>query len=190
MVPWGLLPDGVKADLAKEGVDEVEGLLAWLDQHPEAERHLLNGGGGLLDGLSDGTWPGPGGLPFLPPFHATTEDAARSMGGLFGDETRPTVTKLDSAVAPVASGPTNLQDLMENLAGINGTPASPQPDGAIMIQRITAADGPAHYIVYAPGTDDVVAVAPRRDRPRHVDQRQPDRRRPDDVRRRHPAGHA
>ncbi len=94
---WGLLPDRVKADLEDEGIDDVDALLTWLDRHPEIERHLLNGGGGLLDGLSDGAWPGPGGLPFLPPFHATTEDAARSLGGLFGDEVAPGVAEFDFA---------------------------------------------------------------------------------------------
>ncbi len=153
---WGLLPDGVKADLEDEGIDDVDALLTWLERHPEIERHLLNGGGGLLDGLSDGAWPGPGGLPFLPPFHATTEDAARSLGGLFGDEVPPGVAEFDSALPSGLSAPTSLRDLMENLSGINGTPTSPQPDGAIMIQKVTAADGAAHYIVYAPGTDDAL----------------------------------
>ena len=153
---WGLLPDGVKADLEDEGIDDVNALLTWLERHPEIERHLLNGGGGLLDGLSDGAWPGPGGLPFLPPFHATTEDAARSLAGLFGDEVPPGVAEFDSALPSGLSAPASLRDLMENLSGINGTPTSPQPDGAIMIQKVTAADGATHYIVYAPGTDDAL----------------------------------
>jgi hypothetical protein len=31
---WGLLPDGVKADLEDEGIDDVDALLTWLDRHP------------------------------------------------------------------------------------------------------------------------------------------------------------
>jgi hypothetical protein len=149
-----LLPDWVKADLEDEGIDGAEDLLTWLNDHPDVERHLLNGGGGLLDGLGDGLWPGPGGLPFLPPFHATTEDAARSLAGLFGNEGVATVTDHD---LPVPVAPTNLHDLMANLFAINGTDVSPQPDGAITIQQVTAVDGTVHYIVYAPGTD---AAAP------------------------------
>jgi hypothetical protein len=150
---WNLIPDGVRHDLECVGLDGLDELLAWLDDHPDLERHLLNGGGGLLDGLGDGLWPGPGGLPFLPPFHATTEDAAHSLAGLFGDEGEATVTTYDS---PTPCAPTDLQDLMENLSTINGTEDSPQPDGAIAIQQVSAADGSVHYIVYAPGTDDAV----------------------------------
>jgi pimeloyl-ACP methyl ester carboxylesterase len=78
------------------------------------------------------------------------------LAGLFGDEVAPGVTEFDAALPASPLAPTSLRDLMENLSGINGTPTSPQPDGAIMIQKVTAPDGTAHYIVYAPGTDDAV----------------------------------
>lgn len=123
----------------------------WLQDHPEVERHLVNGGGGLLDGLSDSLWPGPGGLPFLPPFHPTTQDAAATLAGLFGRESPARITRHD---VPAPGAPTSLQDLVENLAAVNGTEADPRPEGTIAIQQVTAPGGAVHWIVYAPGTDD------------------------------------
>jgi hypothetical protein len=45
---------------------------------------------------------------------------------------------------------------MTNLSAANGTPACPQPDGAITVQQLTAEDGSVRWIVYAPGTDDLL----------------------------------
>ncbi len=123
----------------------------WLEEHPGAQRHLFNSGGGLLDGLSGSLCPGPGGLPFLPPVHPTTEAAAASLAAVLGPEAPAQVTQHP---VPVPVAPRSVADLVGNLAAVNGTDATPQPDGAITIQQVAAVDGTVSWIVYAPGTDD------------------------------------
>ncbi len=60
---WSQLPDDTKAELEGRTLDEVQ---EWVDEHPEAVQHLVNGSGGLLEGLWDGlspagpARPGPG----------------------------------------------------------------------------------------------------------------------------------
>jgi len=129
--------------------DAVENLEGFLEDHPDLVQHLINGGGGLIDGL----------LGDLPPavrealldelgldsFHGTTNDAAGDLAGLFGDT--------DISVTPGAvnprdlSAPGSLEQLLDNL-GLTNTGA----DGEIDIQRIGEGDD-ARYIVNLPGTD-------------------------------------
>ncbi|CUR60665.1 conserved hypothetical protein [metagenome] len=115
--------------------------LAWLETHPGATRHLLNGTGGMLDGL------GRGGLLA----HPTPQDAATTLAPLLGCEGPARISPHE---APRQVVPRTVADLVSNLSLVNGSAEAPQPDGAITVQRLTAPAGGARWILYAPGTDD------------------------------------
>ena len=115
--------------------------LQWLEDHPAAQRHLLNGSGGLFDGLT-----------LSRPFdHLTPQDAARTLAPLFGSESRASVSRY---AAPGPLNPRSVTDLVANLSAVNGTGGAPQPDGAITVQRLIDDEGTTRWIVYAPGTDE------------------------------------
>ncbi len=126
-----------------------------LHDHPELAQHLINGGGGLLESLVPGLGllhPGDG------PIHrATTNDAARLLALLLGDDTGFDVHELDG-IDPTANqrrAPQSLADLMVSLNDANLLDArDPDHHGAIQIQKIVE-DGHERFVVYVPGTDDM-----------------------------------
>jgi hypothetical protein len=135
------------ASLHVAGVGDEE-VIAHLEDHPEILETLVNGGGGLLDGVSVNPLTGPlMNLLGIDGFHPDTGSAADDLGVmLFGDhrgdldEDYPT-----DAVHPDA--PQDVQDLIEDLGDTAGL-----EDGVISIQQVDGPDGP-HYVVQLPGTD-------------------------------------
>lgn len=139
----------------------AESLGQLLHDHPGLAQHIINGGGGLLESLVPGLGlltPGDG-----PIDQATTNDAARLMALLFGNDTDFTVQELDISGGAANQTPTNLAGLMAQLAETNnldltsGDEKEHALNGSIQIQQIGTGDD-ARYIVYIPGTDD---LAPR-----------------------------
>jgi hypothetical protein len=132
--------------------------------HPDLAQHLANSGGGLLDGLTGGMVTGS--AAFLdtgdgPVRGATTNDAARLMALLLGDDTDVTVTALDGFEGGAStSQPDSLRGLVEQLAATNDLDAGRDRaglHGAIQVQRV-GQEPDARYIVYLPGTDDMGPV--------------------------------
>ena len=128
-----------------------EELVAFLEDHPEIAQTLVNGGGGLLDGMGANPLTGPlMDLLGLGGFHPDTGSAADDLGELlFGDYTGD----LDDDY-PVRDleidAPHDVEDLIEGLA----VPAADGvADGVITIQQVVGPDG-VRYIVQLPGTDD------------------------------------
>jgi hypothetical protein len=133
---------GTSTQLLGSAADAAEDQLT---THPVLLQHLVNGGGGLLAGLT-------GGLSLSP----TTEAGAADVAALYGDDGSPHVTSLDLQLPSSATQPGSIQDLIEHLGEVAAL--SPDPDaplnGTIEIQTITGPDGDRH-IVYLPGTDDL-----------------------------------
>jgi hypothetical protein len=127
-----------------------------LHDHPELVQHLINGGGGLLQNLVPGLGllnPGDG-----PINQATTNDAARLLALLLGNDTDYSVTGLpDFEGGATDARPDSLQALMQQLNATNSLDAdASQADmhGAIQIQQV-GEEPHERYIVYIPGTDDM-----------------------------------
>lgn len=151
--------------------DEREKLLAqmkknlgqFLHDHPELAQHLINGGGGLLEGLL-----GPGGeaISLLNPGDgpigdATTNDAARLLALLLGNDTDFDVNQIDGVDPSMnqSQAPGSLADLIRSLNDTNEIDQDdPSRHGAIQIQTVVDADGNEKYIVYIPGTDDMSPI--------------------------------
>lgn len=142
----------LKADLTRD-------LGQLLHDHPELAQHLINSGGGLVDGLF-----GPG-IGLLNPGdgpigQATTNDAARLLALLLGNDTSFTVDEL-GGIAPSdgqSHAPRSLADLLSSLDDTNKLDIEhPDRHGAIQIQQITE-NGQERYIVYVPGTDDMSPI--------------------------------
>ena len=159
-----VLPPGLQARVREAG-GEVGGALAddletWVIDHPELVQHLVNGGGGVVDGFWDGLTPGvTNGPATLPTFTPTTEDAAGVLAGLFPPEGEPEVTRradLAGASRP-PSVPGSLAELMARLDHVNSWSSAelPENNGTIEIQSWTSEDGGTRHIVYLPGTDDM-----------------------------------
>lgn len=112
--------------------------------HPVAVEHLVNGGGGLVAGLSFGA---------LPTY--TTADGAATLGSLY-PEGHPVVTALPD-LEICGEAPTSVEDLVSHLGSLAGlSQGSDSPlNGTIEIQTITGADGQVVHIVNLPGTDDL-----------------------------------
>lgn len=143
--------EALKAQLA-------ENLGQFLHDHPEVAQHLINGGGGLLESLVPGLGllnPGDG-----PIDQATTNDAARLLALLLGNDTDFDVNQLDG-IGPSLNqshAPGSLEDLMLSLNDTNLLDAKePDRHGAIQIQRIVE-NGQERFIVYIPGTDDMSPI--------------------------------
>ncbi len=121
-----------------------EGLEELVTEHPDLVQHLVNGGGGLLAGLTGGL------LPTL-----TTQDAAEELGDLY-PEGRPVVTALDDVHVP-GEVPTSVEDLVAHLGDVAAlsTGADAPLNGTIEVQTITGSDGHVSHIVNLPGTDDL-----------------------------------
>lgn len=134
--------DELKAWLGAEGMDLLE-------EHPEVVELLVNGGGGLLDGLGANPLSAPLlDVLGLDGFHPTTGAAADDLGDLlFGDyhgELNPDYDGPQFDLHP----PHDTQDLMHDLATVNDG-----QDGVITVQKIAGADGTVRWIVDLPGTD-------------------------------------
>ena len=176
--------EALKAQLA-------ENLGQFLHDHPEVAQHLINGGGGLLESLVPGLGllnPGDG-----PIDQATTNDAARLLALLLGNDTDFDVNQLDGIDPSLnqSHAPRSLEDLMLSLNDTNlldanePRPARRDPDPAHRRERAGAVHRlhPRHR---RHGPDP----AGRRARPRHGDQLPADRWHGLRLRPRHPAGHA
>lgn len=131
----------------------------FLHDHPEVAQHLINGGGGLLESLVPGLGllnPGDG-----PIDQATTNDAARLLALLLGNDTDFDVTGLpDFTGGAGANQPGNLEQLMQQLSATNDLDASSADadmHGAIQIQQVGEKPH-ERYIVYIPGTDDMSPI--------------------------------
>lgn len=150
-------------ELAGMGREE---LVEFLEDHPEVVQHLINGSGGLLDGLLSTVPPGLRGPLLaglgLDPLHPTLNGAAGDLAALFGD-TGFEVREGGEADAQREFGaPTSLADLIRSLDATNGgmpdatgeVPDVNRPgDGEIDIIRIGEPPD-VRYIVNLPGTDD------------------------------------
>lgn len=157
---WPHLPPALLQGLHDETADAGDALQDWLMEHPELLQHLVNGGGGLLDGLWDGLTPltpgGPAGIPSLTP---DTESAAGVLGLLFDDGTG-LATPTDFAVASSDAQPGSLVDLIAHLDEVDSLSSdeTPENNGTIEIQTITSPNGEVRHIVYLPGTDDLTTL--------------------------------
>ncbi|MBA3781848.1 MAG: hypothetical protein H0X12_08365 [Nocardioides sp.] len=125
-------------------------VVAWAEANSEVVQAVVNGGGGLLDGLALNPVSGPLmralGLDGL---HLTTGSAADDLGELlFGDYAG---TAVPTTVDEPYDVPTSVEDLIRDLAATAG-----EGDGEITIQRLTGPDGETRWIVHLPGTDHFV----------------------------------
>ena len=131
----------------------LDQLQEWLVDHPDAVQHLVNGSGGLLEGLWDGLTPwapgGPFGVPLLVP---DTEAAAGLLAALYSDGHHQT-TPSPLAIPGSEAAPADLAALVQHLAQVDA-----QPSGTVEVQTIRAADGSVRHVVYLPGTDDLTTT--------------------------------
>lgn len=136
------LVTGVPLAVAVGGDGLVDGLEGLVTDNPLLVEPLVNGGGGLLAGLTGG---------LLPTF--TTNDAADELGDLYPDG--------DPVVEALGTGPgeqpTSVEDLLDHLSEIAGLSqgADSAANGTIEIQTVTTSDGQVVHVVYLPGTDDL-----------------------------------
>ena len=157
---WSTLPPQEQAALEDQ---LTEGLGQLLHDHPELAQHLVNSGGGLLDGLSGGLVAASSGLldPGDGPVRgASTNDAARLLALLLGNDTDFAVDRLDGIDPSLnqSHAPRSLEDLMLSLADTNVLDQTdPGRHGAIQVQKIVD-EGGERFIVYVPGTDDTNLV--------------------------------
>ena len=162
---WHLLPADVQQQVrdraAATGAGLGDGLQEWLNQHPETVQHLVNGGGGLLDGLWDGLTPlvplGPLGIPGLTP---DTESAAGVLAGLYGPDGAWSVQHTDLGTDLGGTQPGSLADVLHHLDETNqlSDDRHPEGNGTIEIQTIDDGHGGVRHIVYLPGTDDMTTL--------------------------------
>jgi len=151
---WEHLPPSARRRLG-------DGLEEWADEHPDAVQHVVDGDGGLLDGLLSGV-PALSGLLGLAPFHPTAADAASDLAGLYPAEERPHVRRRHDLLVPLGTTPPDdLADLIRHLDQTNALSPADRPgdQGTIEVQTLHAADGTVRHVVYLPGTDDL-AVPP------------------------------
>jgi hypothetical protein len=136
------------------GVVDGDDLQQWAIDHPDLVQHLVNGGGGLLDGLLGPALPGPTG------FTPDTESAAGILAALYGPDGGATVTPLDVQVPSSGAQPGTVADVVAHLGELSALsgPDHPELDGTIEIQTLTAPDGQVRHIVYLPGTDDMATL--------------------------------
>jgi hypothetical protein len=132
-----------------------EDLVAYLEDHPEVVQTLVDGGGGLLDGMAANALIGPiMDALGLDGFHPSTGAAADDLGDLlFGDYEGDLNDAYDGPLFD-HEPPRDLEDLVEDLGT---TAAGDVPDGVVSIQQLTDADGHVSYVVQLPGTDDFLA---------------------------------
>lgn len=159
---WSRLPSGVRHEARREGDVASDLTQEWLAEHPAAEQHLVDIGGGLLDGLLAGTGTVlPAAVLGLSAFHPTTGDAATDLAGLYPAEGPPQVrVRHDLRVRLGRRPPDDLAGLMHHLAETDhlSDPERPGDQGTIEIQTLHSPDGSVRYVVYLPGTDDLVSA--------------------------------
>jgi hypothetical protein len=131
------LPPHVRARLGAE----VE---RWVVHHPGIAQHAVNGGGGLLSGLS--------GVP-VPGNRSATALLAKAY-----DDGAPATTRRPDLDAPAGRRqPGSVSGLVEHLSEV--ATLSPGPDsplnGTIEVQSLDAGTQHARHVVYLPGTDDL-----------------------------------
>ena len=137
-----VLVAGVPLALTVGGDGLVEGLEDLVTDNPLLVQHLVNGGGGLLAGLTGGLLP-----------TVTTNDAADVLGDLY-PEGRPHVVPVHTSTG---DQPSSVEDLLDHLSDIAALSqgADSAANGTIEIQTVTNADGQVVHIVNLPGTDDL-----------------------------------
>ncbi len=158
---WPRLPDGTRARLRVEAHDETDQAQEWADEHPAEVQHLVDGSGGLLDGLLAGLPVGVPALVGLVSFHPTVGDAAADLAGLYGPEGEPRVRRRpDLTVRLGRVAPPDLKGLIRHLGETDALSPHERPDdqGTIEVQTLTAADGTVRHVVYLPGTDDLTTT--------------------------------
>jgi hypothetical protein len=135
------------------GVVDGDDLEQWVIERPGATQHLVNGGGGLLDGML-----APTGV--LPTFTPDTESAAGTLAALYGPDGGALVTPLDVQVPAGDTQPGTLADVVSHLGELSALsgPGRPEHNGTIEIQTLTGPDGQVRHIVYLPGTDDMTTL--------------------------------
>jgi pimeloyl-ACP methyl ester carboxylesterase len=126
-----------------------------VEEHPQAVQHLVDGSGGLLDGLLAG----------LPPagmvgsaFHPSTGDAAATLGALYRAEGPARVIRRGDLSVPLGNHqPDSLAGVIHHLRQTNDLSPADRPgdQGTIEIQTVREPDGSVRHIVYLPGTDDL-----------------------------------
>jgi hypothetical protein len=131
--------------LAVGGDGLVEGLEDLVTDNPVLVEHLVNGGGGLLAGLTGG---------LLPTF--TTNQAADVLEDLY-PEGDPVVEPLHTTSG---EQPSSVEDLLDHLSDIAALSqgADSAANGTIEIQTVATADGHVVHIVNLPGTDDLATL--------------------------------
>jgi len=136
------LVTGVPLALAIGGDGLVADLEDVVTGNPFLVQHLVNGGGGLVAGLTGGLVP-----------TYTTNDAAEVLGDLY-PEGDPEVEHLGTSTG---HQPASVEGLLTHLAEIAAlSQGSDSPaNGTIEIQTVTSADGQVVHIVNLPGTDDL-----------------------------------
>jgi hypothetical protein len=150
---WGRLPSSTRRRLG-------DGLEQWADGHPEVVQHVIDGDGGLLDGLLAGA-PALPALLGLAPFHPGAADAASDLAGLFPAEGEPHVRRRHDLGVPLGdTPPDDLADLIRHLDQTNALspPDRPHDQGTIEVQTLHAPDGTLRQVVYLPGTDDLTTA--------------------------------
>ena len=139
-----------RAALAQGGSAALQ---EFLEDHPELVEHLVNGGGGLMDGLLFDASLAPGGSTLLSqlgidPVHGSTSDAARELSRLFTDGEPEVGDPTTRRTEPPAS----IEDLMRDLETTN---ERPQP-GTVTVSELTGTDAQGNpttrYVVDIPGT--------------------------------------
>lgn len=124
-------------------VDRIEDALEnTVTDNPLLVEHLVNGGGGLLAGLTQGL------LPTL-----TTNQAADVLEDLYPDGD-PVVEALDTTSDGQPSSVDDLLAHLSDVAALSHGSDSPA-NGTIEIQTVTTAGGQVVHIVNLPGTDDL-----------------------------------
>lgn len=156
---WSTTSDEDQAALGDELADDLGRLV---HDHPALAQHLVNSGGGLVDGLTGGLLTGAGLLDGGGPIErASTNDAARLMALLLGNDTEFAVERIDGVDPSPGQRrpPGSLEDLMASLGDTHLLDRTdPDRHGAIQVQRIVDERG-ERAIVYLPGTDDMSAVS-------------------------------
>ncbi len=138
-----LIAAGLPLAVAVCGDGLLDGSEELVTDHPLLVEHLVNGGGGLLAGVSGGS---------LTTF--TTNDAAEVLGGFY-PEGDPLVTP--TGIHVPGDQPHSVEDLLEHLAQVAAlSMGSDAPtNGTIEIQTVTTQDGQVVHLVNLPGTDDL-----------------------------------
>ncbi|MCR6032479.1 hypothetical protein GGQ22_13665 [Nocardioides sp. zg-579] len=126
---------------------EADALLAEaVAEHPDLVQHLVNGSGGLLDGLL------LAGVLRAPWRLRDTEAAAAALAAAYGDPGRGRARRLGTP--RTTRQPGGLADLLADLDEVHRAGG----DGTIEVRTATAPDGSVRHVVHLPGTDDLATL--------------------------------